>query len=455
MIKTELRPYQDRARFAAASALTGGGGFLLIPEQRTGKCLISLAVVADIRPKYILVICPKVAIPVWKKQRQLHVEGKDIPMTVVNYEEVTNNRKRWYLWCRERKDVLVICDESHLIKSRGASRSRVVRHIGRLVKYRLALTGTPIAQGLQDAWAQFDFIDPKIFGKFDDTIDKKTEEILEIGFNSRHIIWGGYKKHQIVGYREQEKFEEIFHRHSFRITLREAKKEGGKPPLRLYYRKEGFDLERKAQKIYEDLEKELEAEVNQKKIRVKNVLSCVMKLQQVTGGCLIENVVSEDDPPIETKLYHQTGREKIEKLHEVTRSLRARMKFIVICRFLHEIETVKLELQKHLYSVAIVAGGSPYDGVFATDAIVMQIQSGMAVDMSKADVIIFYSTDYSYLNFEQSRFRILSYDKGTGKYIFLLANNTIDGVIYEAVSRKKKLADLVIDKYRQRRGHRT
>lgn len=451
MLKTALRPYQQTAREQAVSALTGGGGFLLLPEQRTGKCLISLAVVEDIRPRYVLVVCPKVAIEVWKKQRKLHVEGKDIPMTVVNYEQIVNNRKHWYNWCKERNDVLVIADESHFIKHRGASRSRVVRHLARYAKYRLALTGTPIAQGLIDAWAQFDFIDPKIFGKFDDTVDKETGEILQTGFNSRYIIWGGYKKHQITGYRDQGKFEEIFHRHSFRITLREAKREGGKPPLILHYRKATFDLERPAQQIYDDLETELEAEVNKKRIKVKNVLACVMKLQQVTGGCLIENVIEEDT---ERRVYHITGNEKMEKFHEVIRSLQARTKFIVIARFIHEIEGLSRYLSLLGYSVAVVAGGQPYDGVFATEAIVMQIQSGMAVDMSKADTIIFYSTDYSYLNFEQSRFRILSYDKGTGRYIFLLAKGTIDDLIYSAVSRKKKLADLVIDKYRQQRGNR-
>lgn len=450
MLLTSLRPYQGRAKGEAVTALRGGGGFLLIPEQRTGKCLISFAVIEEIKPKFILVVCPKVAIKEWRRQYATHVKPGTMPkFTVVNYEQVLNNRKHWYAWIKEHPDCLIIADEAHYMKKRGASRSRVVRHMARYAKYRLALTGTPIAQGLIDAWALFDFIDPEIFGRFDNTVDNDTNEVLEVGFNSKYIIWGGYQKHKITGYQHEDEFNEIFHQHSFRITLREARREGGKKPMILHYRKAFFDLERKSQTIYDELEETLEAEVNQKKIKVKNVLACVMKLQQITGGFVIEHV-QEPNGPL-WRRTHPVGHEKAEKLREAVRSLPARQKFIVICRFLHEIDAVAFYLKKTGLSVAVVAGGSPYDGVFATDAIVMQIQSGMAVDMSKAHTIILYSADYSLINFEQAKFRILSYDKEeTGRYIFLLARGTVDEIIYEAVSRKKKLADLVIDKYRTR-----
>lgn len=444
MLLTELRPYQGRARERSVSALRGGGGFLLIPEQRTGKCLISFGVIEDIKPRSTLIICPKVAIKEWRRQFKTHIKPGTMPKpTVVNYEQVVNNRKHWYRWVKEHPDCLILVDEAHFIKHRGASRSRVVRHMALYAKYRLALTGTPIAQGIIDAWALFDFIDPSVFGRFDNTIDKETDRIVEVGFNTKYIIWGGYKKHQITGYQHEDEFNRIFHEHSFRITLREARREGGKASMILHYRKSFFNLERKAQRIYDELEAELETVCNEKRVKVKNVLACVVKLQQVTGGFI--KIVGEDE---EVSL-EQTGREKIEKLHETVRSLQARQKFIVICRFLHEIDAVESLLRRFGYDVAVVAGGRPYDGVFASDAIVMQIQSGMAVDMSKAHTIILYSADYSLINFEQAKFRILSYDKEeTGRYIFLLAKETVDVVIYEAVSRKKKLADLIIDKYR-------
>lgn len=361
---------------------------------------------------------------------------------ILNYEQYVAQKSRWYKWKKEHKGrFFMIVDESHLIKARGATRSRVVRTISRGAKYRLALTGTPIANGLIDAWAQFNFIDPTIFGPFDDKLDKETGELIEEHFNGRYIRWGGYKSHQVVGYRHEKEFNEIFHKHSYRITLREAKRQGGQPNLKLQMTKLYIDLDSRSQFHYDEMFEELQTVVDGKRVKAKNVLACVVKLQQICGGFLKH----------EDGNYHNLGREKLDKVHEIARSLPSRSKFLIICRYIHEIERIASFLERQLgISVAIVRGGQPFDGKFHCDCVVMQIQSGMAVDMSQADAIIFYSTDYSYLNFEQARFRILSYAKEHARYFFLLARGTIDEQIFDAVTRKKNLAKLVIDTYRRR-----
>jgi hypothetical protein len=430
-----LRDYQREAVNRALSVLQNGGGFGLWCEQRTGKTRIALKIAERLEPKQLIVFCPKVAIPVWKKA--IKTSDYRPPRQILNWEALVNDRKRWYKRAQTWKDVLVICDESHCIKTRGAARSRTVRHLGRFAKYRLALSGTPIANGLQDAWAQYDFIDPEIFGPFDDqyTGKGKSKRLVRAGFDSTYLVWGGYKKHEIVRYQNQKIFDEKFHANSFRVTLREARKTS----LKIRYAQSRVTLSQRSQRIYEKLQKELLATVNERKVKVKNVISCIVKLQQVTGGF----VIGEGGPiPL--------GYEKVEKLHEIVRSLRARSRFVVIARFLWEIERIRSFLDMHGYSVRVVKGGSPYDGKFECDCIVMQIQSGVAVDMSQADTAILYSTDYSYLNFEQSRFRILSYEKEAAHYHFLLAENTIDVQIYEAITRKQNLASLIIDTYRTR-----
>lgn len=447
MIKTPLLPYQKRGSDRAVSALTGGGGFLLFPEPRARKTLIALDVLNRIKPDWTIVVCPKVALPEWERQLKTHFKlDWKMQFTLVHYGATVSSRKYWYkAVARAEKagvKILIIADECHFIKRRGAIRSRVVRHIARYCEYRLGLTGTPIAQGKEDAWAQFDFIDPEIFGKWDDTIEKRTKEVVAEGFDSHYLVWGGYKMHGIVGYKNEEEFNEKIHANSFRITLREARREGGKAGLLIKYSKQMLDLSSLSGKVYQDIEKQLAAVVNERKIKVKNVLGVVMKLQQITGGAILD-----DEGEV-----HIVGSEKIEALHTAVRSLQARSKFIVICRFLHEMDRVERHLRKLGCSVAIVRGASPYDGEFKTDAIVMQIQAGMAVDMSKASRVFFYSADYSMINFEQSRFRILSYDKSFGHYHFLLARGTVDEVIYESLTRKVDLAKLVIDTYRTRRA---
>lgn len=440
----KFRPHQLEAVERATAAMDGGGGFCIFTEQRTGKTAIATQIARQMRPKALWVICPKVAIPVWKKA----LKGLRISSAVVNYEAVVAKRKAWYTLAKRTPDLMIIADESHFLKTRGSSRSRVIRHLARSAKYRLALTGTPIGQGLIDAWAQFDFIDPKIFGPYDDQVerDPKTKKIIRIikeGFDSTYVKWGGFKNHEIIGYRNERKFYRKFHAYSYRVTLQEARKLAGYKPLKIRSTKVFFELTPRTQKVYEGLETELIAIVNQRKIKAKNVLSCVGKLQQVTGGFIIDR--TEGDKEI-----LRVGFEKMEKLHEVIRSLPRGSKFLVIAKFVHEIEAITANLKSWGYKAKQVRGGMPYDGKFACDAIVMQIQSGMAVDMSQASTIIFYSTDYSYFNYEQSRFRTLSFNTPTARYFSLIGKDTIDEVIYQAVTRKKNLAKLVCDTYRER-----
>jgi len=58
----------------------------------------------------------------------------------------------------------VICDESSYIKGHSAIRTNRITYISSRAKYRLALTGTPISQGVEDLFAQMRFLSPKILG---------------------------------------------------------------------------------------------------------------------------------------------------------------------------------------------------------------------------------------------------------------------------------------------------
>jgi superfamily II DNA or RNA helicase len=445
----KLRPYQQEAVDKALSVMRDGGGFGLWLEQRTGKTLTALTIANVVQPKHLWIICPKAggaALEVWWREigrlMKIHNGLDDTQIKVENYEQWVAKRKALYKEAKQLNDLMVICDESHYIKARGASRSRVVRRLGTYARWRLALTGTPIAQGIQDAWAQFDFINPEIFGKFDNTYEdqKAKKGLIEEGFEGRYLVYGGYKKHDVVGFRNEAEFYKKFHANSYRKTLREARD----TPLMIKYTQVPVYLGKRARTAYEELKRDLITEVNQKKIRVKNVLASLIKLQQVTGGSVLAAPDNGEDKPT----LVDVSREKLHALSLQLNSIPPEDKFIVIARFIHETDRIASELRRLGYHTAIVRGGEPYDGKFKQDCIVMQIQSGIAVDMSKADHIFFYSIDFSMLNFEQSRFRILDFEKPVGHYYFINAKGTIDEDIYLAVTRKKRVAELVCDHYR-------
>lgn len=65
-----------------------------------------------------------------------------------------------------RWDCIVI-DESTMIKSRAAKRSKLLKKIGKTVPYRFALTGQPIENKPEELFSIMEFVDPNILGRFD------------------------------------------------------------------------------------------------------------------------------------------------------------------------------------------------------------------------------------------------------------------------------------------------
>lgn len=439
MIRTAPRgPYQAEAVERALAF----DGFLVFAEQRTGKCWISLSVVDARKPKNLWIICPKSAIRVWKEQiaEHLKIDWK-FNLVMMNYEELIARKKFYYKQARV-PDLMIIADEIHRAKRRGTSTSSALRTLSRRARWRLGLTGTPIGNGIQDAWAQFNFVDPELFGPYSDVFDKKTGQRLVQGFDSRYLVHSGKKfgkQHtgKVIGYHNEEEFREKFRSRSYRIKLRDARKK----KLITRARKEWMELSEHTRDIYDELEAELVVEVNKKKVQVPVIIALIMKLQQLTGGFII----TEEGPEI-------VGNEKLRKLIRIVRRLKAaEKKVVIVSRFLFEIDRICARLRSRDITCKIVSGDNPFDGKFEEDCVVIQIQSGVAVDMAAADDLIFYSCDYSYLNHEQMRFRILNYDKPSASFHYLLIRGTIDEQIYEAQTRKKNLAHVVLDKYRRKK----
>lgn len=440
MIRTPLRDFQKEAVERALPF----DGFLLFPEQRTGKCLTALTIVDKRKPKNLWILCPIQAITTWLKQIAEHLEVDwDCDLVIINWEELTARRKQYFRETKKlgRNNLMIIGDELHKIKRRGTKVSRAARTLAKRAKWKLGLTGTPIGQGIQDAWALMDFVDPKIFGPFSSRYHKKTKELLYEGFEDKHLIWGGFGDFKIIGTRDEETFYEKLHSRSYRITLREAR--GKDLPLTIRFRKIWFELSDSSRELYEELEEEMSAIVNQKKVKIPVVVALSMKLQQITGGYIKDS---------EEGAIHKVGSEKMRQLLPIVKRLKAEdVKFVVVFRFIHEMEAVAKRLRKLGITTKFVRGGEPYDHKFDVDGILIQVQSGVAVDMSLSDHTIFYSPDFSYLNYEQVKFRILNWTKKFASFYFLLGRDTIDEQIYQTVTRKKNLAQLVLDKYRKQK----
>lgn len=402
----------------AVEAAMSHEGLLLACQMRTGKTLMAIEIVRRRQPQSLLIVCPKIAInAVWKPA--IESLGDLVPEVYVeNYEAIsTRSMRRWW---QRRPPEFIIADESHMIKNPNSLRSRALRGIARRgTTYCLALTGTPLEGGIEDAWAQFDLIDPTIFGSWQD-------------FKERYIIYGGYKQHQIIGYRNRDEFTEKFNSRMFRVLLEEVKEE----PTRIRKVRIRFPLGPHSRLIYDQMLNDFVVNLNSGPIVAPRVITQVMKLHQITGGHIKD----------ELGVDHPVGNEKLGALRELLKRLSPPM--VIFVRFLWELETISLMLLSMGLTVTKVSGHNPFMG-FHSDVLVIQIRSGLAIDLSRAETAIFYSFDHSYLTYEQSLFRIRSYTSDRVSYYFLLAENTIDEDIYEAIQGKRSLSSVICDKYRK------
>lgn len=458
MILTELRPHQEEA---VARSLEHDG-FALFPEQRTGKCLIALAVADARKPDVLFIVCPKKAIRVWRQQLEEHIKP-DWPCekVIIHYEALCRSAKdrRWWrnrfrkTWAD--KKILIIVDEGHRIKGRGSLQSSMIRSLGRMSKFRLLLTGTPVDKVREDAWAIMDFVE---HGAMEDSWEEFSDMYLKFDVQQNKKSRRFYKV--ITGYRNSKRFRSIFQKYSYRVTLREAQRRSGRRPYLATRRVVRFDLKPDSRRVYNELERDLQTEVRKKKVSTPLVITLVSKLQQLTGGYLIhkEPVFDEEGIPVLSprgkpkiiKSIIPIGREKLIELVKVVKAFPKKKKLVICVQYTHEIERIGRQIERLGRSWKRLAGGEYFDGKFDTDTILMQIRSGEAVDLAAANTFLMYSWDYSNISHEQAKFRVLEFASRRVNYIYFMANESIDEQIYEAVRKKKSIARLVIDKHRRK-----
>lgn len=408
-------------------------GFALLGEQRTGKTPIATALIDYHRPNRVLILTTVNGIVVWKKEfrESLRVDWP-CAIRIINHAAIRNAKRRraLYKWLDGGTKTMTVCDEAHAMKRRGSKQSRFIRGCGKRSDLRIAMTGTMIAEGIEDAWAVFNFIHPPAFGSYDD-------------FSDRYLKFGGFRGLKVVGYKNKERAAKVIERYSYRITLREARERAGLPGLKAKTSIRDIDLGERTARIYAKLDEQMYAIVNEDEtVTTDLVITQAMKMQQLTGGYVITDSGN----------VHRVGTEKIDYLEQMlTREIRRTRRVVIVARFLHEIAAIDRLVRRLGRTTQIISGGYKWSGQLDADVGLLQIQSGSAIDLAAANCIIFFSFDYSYINFDQTKFRVLSFNTDRVDYYFLFARDTIDHKLYRAVTSKTDLATLILDSYRRRR----
>lgn len=130
----------------------------------------------------------------------------------------------------------------------------------------------------------------------------------------------------------------------------------------------------------------------------------------------------------------------------------------MFARFVPEIEAIKAMLEKKKLGYRLIYGATKDRAEQVKDfqenpdvkVFVGQLQTtGMGLTLTAASVAVFYSLDFSYANYEQSRARIHRIgQKEKCLYIHLVAKNTVDEKIMNALKHKGDIAKLMVDDWR-------
>lgn len=404
-----LRDYQVEAVEKAMQH----DGFALFMEQRTGKTPTAIEIVRRRRPARLLIVCPKVAVGVWR--RHLSAARLRTLTQIRTYATMWRDRKRLRRWAPE----MMIVDESHQIKNHQSRQSKGVRYVSRHARYRLALTGTPIDDGIEQAWAQFDFVDPSLFGSW-------------AAFKARYLVYGGYGGYEIVERVRVPEFRRKIETLSFRVQLDDVAPQRAVQTHTIVH----VPLTDSAE-AYAQMEKEFRVNLfGPKEIVAPRVITQALKMHQITAGFITDEFAQ----------VHRIGYEKAEHLAALMMRL-GNIPTVIMCRFLEDMAVCAAICQVLERTYAYVSGAHKFQG-FDTDVIIVQVQSGIAIDLSRAQHTIFYSMDYSFLKYDQARFRIRAYDSTEAHYYYLIGIDTIDVDIYEAVRNKLSFSSYLINRHR-------
>lgn len=289
--------------------------------------------------------------------------------------------------------------------------------IRKCCEYRRIMTGTPFADKLIDAYAQFRWLDPE-------TVEFHGPKSWEKEF----CVHGGFKGKQIVGYRRRNDIKKMVHTYGFRCRTSDVL--DLKEPVR---QTRWITWSKKWQQTYKTAQEELLLMIDEIELgNLKADSKMFTKLWQLCGGTVLDD----------TKGAHVVAKDKVKDLQRVLREI-GDSQVLVWCHFKAEVDLLVDELSKD-YRVDAFRGGlsiaqrkfvvdSFNEGL--TDILICQDDAAhLGLTINAAPYSIFYTNHVRSLVREQAERRNWrDGQKETVVYIDLLTKGGRDQYIKEQI----------------------
>lgn len=340
------------------------------------------------------------------------------------------------------RSVLMAVDESTTIKNRTAKRTKSIVKLGELAQYKRIATGSPVTQSPLDLYSQCEFLDP-----------------WALGYNSFWAFQSRYAKmhrrsvgshsfNQIVGYQHLEELSERLETFSYRV-----RKEDCLDLPEKVYTKRLVELTDEQRRIYTQMKNLALAELEGALTTAPNVLTQILRLQQVCSG-----FVKMDDGTINNFPSNKMS-ELLAAIEEVDG------KVIIWATFTQDLLNIEKEL-KSVYGEDSVRTYYGQTEVEQRQQTVRDFQDptnplrffvgqprtgGYGLTLTAAKTVIYYSNNYDLeirLQSEDRAHRIGQ--RNTVTYIDLVTEKTVEEKILQALRSKINLATQVLNEdYKQ------
>ena len=375
-----------------------------------------------------------------KQEEKLSVLFKpdtDLHILIMNVEAFSTKKDldfaAKFLSCHE---TLVAVDESTTIKNPGAKRTKNILRLSRLSKYRRILTGSPVTKSPLDLYTQCHFLDPYLL-----------EHQSYYSFRTRYALmktanFGGRSVNIVIGYRNLDELSEKLKPFSYRVL-----KDDCLDLPKKTFMKRIIQMTPEQNKVYQQMKKMALAELNGKVTTTMNVVTQLMRMQQITCG----HFKADDGTTQEIK------NNRITELVDVVDEIQG--KVVIWAHWRNDIETIVKHLKEEYGDNSVVT----YYGDTTTEErqeAIKKMQDpnssvrflvgtpqtgGYGITLTGASTMIYYSNGYDLEKRQQSEARIDRIgQKKPMTYIDIIAEGTVDEKIVTSLKKKVNIATKVM-----------
>lgn len=450
---------RDSQRVALERLTEPGRHFgALWAEPRSGKTAVALKWVEHHRPKIVVIVGPKVAEGVWRAEaaKWLSVRYRFFPLTAgntypephqfrgmtllfVNYDQFGKapfKRLRPYLM-KLSKSVggrgAMLLDESHSIKTPNSVTGRNIRPLAHHWYYRLLMTGTPVTNPSQiDAvYGQWTFLDPEIREEWPSAKD----------FREHFGEWTNVKGFpELVRPRNQYELNQYLQPNV--ITMIGP----GKP---VPVRRVRYSVPASVMALHKTMLKKGVIQIGEHEVVGLNPLTRLLRMRTLVGGWLKDDEGDSFTMP-------EAARARLAALGKVLS--RCDGKVIIACTHLWEIKLVRWYLRRKRLGHLVITGATPNKNhvieAFQQDRdrrvlLVQPRTVAMAVDISVAQDLIWYSSDFNYVTFKQASDRI-KLSPASPTVWFLCGRDTVDEDVWTTLQEDHDHLQKVVQRIKRR-----